>query len=78
MNKFKYLKRVSELIMNVSRINQRNIELDRAERANQQYKKLEDYRKLIEKKNLETIIADRVERNMRLDGDKGRYIDVEV
>ena len=64
--------------MNISRINQRNIELDRAERANQQYKKLEDYRKVVEKKNLETIIADRVARNMRLDRDKGRNVDVEV
>ena len=64
--------------MNVSRINQRNIEIDRTERANEQYKKIEDYRKVIEKKNLETIIADRVERNMRLDKEKGRYSDVEV
>ena len=64
--------------MNVSRINQRNIELDRTERANIQYKREEDYRKVIEKKNIERIIADRVERNMRLDRDKGRYIDVEV
>ena len=64
--------------MKVDRINQRNIEIDRAERANEQYKKIEDYRKVIEKKNLETIIADRVERNMRLDRDKGRYIDVDV
>jgi len=64
--------------MNVSKINQRNIELDRTERANIQYKREEDYRKVIEKKNIERIIADRVERNMRLDRDKGRYIDVEV
>ena len=64
--------------MKIDRINQRNIEVDRAERANQQYKKLEDYRKVIEKKNLETIIADRVARNMRLDRDKGRNVDVEV
>ena len=64
--------------MNISRINQRNIEIDRAERANNQYKKVEDYRKVVEKKNLDIIIADRVERNMRLDKDKGRYIDVEV
>ena len=64
--------------MKIDRINQRNIEIDRAERANEQFKKIEDYRKLIEKKNLETIIADRVERNMRLDRDKGRYIDVDV
>ena len=64
--------------MNISRINQRNIEIDRAERNNNQYKKIEDYRKVIEKKNLETIIADRVERNRRLDRDKGRNVDVEV
>ena len=64
--------------MKIDRINQRNIEIDRAERANEQYKKIEDYRKVIEKRNLETIIADRVERNMRLDRDKGRYIDVDV
>ena len=64
--------------MKIDRINNRNIELDRAERANQQYKREEDYRKVIEKKNLERIISDRVERNMRLDKEKGRYIDVDV
>ena len=37
--------------MNVSRINQRNIELDRTERANIQYKREEDYRKVVEKRN---------------------------
>ena len=64
--------------MNISRINQRNIELDRLERTNHQRKIEEDYRKVIEKKNIERIIAERVEKNMRLDRDKGRYIDVEV
>ena len=64
--------------MKISRINQHNIELDRLERTNIQYKREEDYRKRVEKKNLDMIIADRVERNMRLDRDKGRYIDVEV
>ena len=64
--------------MNISRINQHNIELDRLERTNYQRKIEEDYRKVIEKKNIERIIAERVERNMRLDRDKGRYIDVEV
>ena len=64
--------------MNVSRINQRNIELDRTERTNQQFKREEDYRKIIEKKNIERSIADRVARNMRLDRDKGRNVDVEV
>ena len=64
--------------MKIDRINNRNIELDRMERANQQLKRNEDYRKVIEKKNIERIIADRIERNMRLDRDKGRYIDVDV
>ena len=64
--------------MNIDRINQRNMELDRLERTNHQRKIEEDYRKVIEKKNIERIIAERVERNMRLDRDKGRYIDVEV
>jgi hypothetical protein len=64
--------------MKINRINNRNIELDRAERANNQHKREEDYRKVIEKKNIERIIAERVERNMRLDRDKGRYIDVDV
>ena len=64
--------------MNVSRINQRNIELDILERTNHQRKIEEDYRKVIEKKNIERVIAERVEKNMRLDRDKGRYIDVEV
>lgn len=64
--------------MNVSKINNHNIELDRMESANIQYKREEDYRKIVEKKNLDMIIAERVARNMRLDRDKGRYIDVEV
>jgi hypothetical protein len=64
--------------MKIDRINNRNMVLDMAERANNQYKREEDYRKVIEKRNIERIIADRVERNMRLDRDKGRYIDVDV
>ena len=63
--------------MKIDRIN-RNLEIERTERANVQYKREEDYRKTVEKKNLDRIIAERVERNMRLDRDKGRYIDVEV
>jgi ribonuclease PH len=64
--------------MKIDRINQRNIELERLERTNHQRKIEEDYRKVIEKKNIERIIADRVEKNMRLDRDKGRNIDVDV
>ena len=64
--------------MKIDRINNRNIELDRLERTNHQRKIEEDYRKVIEKRNLDRIIAERVERNMKLDRDKGRYIDVDV
>ena len=64
--------------MNISKINNHNIELDRIERSNVQYKREEDYKKVIERRNLDRIIADRVEKNIRLDRDKGRYIDVDV
>jgi hypothetical protein len=64
--------------MKIDRINQHNMELDRLEGTNHQRKIEEDYRKVIEKRNIERIIADRVERNMRLDRDKGRNIDVDV
>jgi hypothetical protein len=64
--------------MKIDRINNRNIELDRLERTNHQFRVEEDYRKVIEKRNLDRIIAERVERNMRLDRDKGRYIDVDA
>ena len=64
--------------MNISRINNHIIELNRLEKSNLQYKRDEDYRKVTEKKNIERTIADRVARNMRLDRDKGRNVDVEV
>ena len=64
--------------MNISKINNHNIELDRIERSNVQYKREEDYKKVIERRNLDRIIADRIEKNIRLDRDKGRYIDVDV
>jgi hypothetical protein len=63
--------------MKIDRIN-RNQEIERTERANVQYKREEDYRQLIEKKNLDRIIAERVERNIRLGNEKGRHIDVDV
>ena len=37
----------------------------------------EDYNKVIEQRRFEQIIADRVRRNLRLDLDKGRHIDIE-
>ena len=63
--------------MKIDRIN-RNLEIERMERANVQYKREEDYRKTVEKKNLDRIIAERIQRNIRLGMDKGRYIDVDV
>jgi hypothetical protein len=63
--------------MKIDRFN-RNLEIESMERANVQYKREEDYKKTIEKKNLYKIIADRVERNIRLDREKGRHIDVDV
>ena len=63
--------------MKIDRIN-RNLEIERTERANVQYKREEDYRQAIEKKNLDRIIAERIQRNIRLDLDKGRYIDVDA
>ena len=37
----------------------------------------EDYSKKIEQRRLDQIIAERVSRNLRLDLDKGRNIDIE-
>ena len=64
--------------MKIDSIRQHNMALDRMGKANVQYNREETYRKTIEKKNIEMIMAERVERNMRQDRDKGRYIDVDV
>jgi len=63
--------------MKVNSIN-RNLEIERTERANVQYKREENYRKNVEKKNLDRIIAERIARNIRLGNEKGRHIDVDV
>ena len=47
------------------------------EQANLQNKRNEDYRKLVEKRNFDRIVLERVRRNIRLDLNKGRNIDVE-
>jgi hypothetical protein len=64
--------------MKIDSIRQHNMKLDRMDKANIQYNREETYRKTIEKKNIEMIMAERIARNMRLDRDKGRYIDVDV
>ena len=64
--------------MKIDSINRHNLEVERTLKANVNYKRQEDYRKLTEKKNLDKIIAERIQRNIRLGLDKGGNIDVEV
>jgi hypothetical protein len=42
-----------------------------------QKKRDADYSKVVEKRRLDQIIAERVARNIRLDLDKGRHIDID-
>jgi len=63
--------------MKVSSIVTHNLMLDRMQKVQQQDKREEDYRKLVEKRNFDRLIAERVARNIRLGLDKGRNIDVE-
>jgi epoxyqueuosine reductase QueG len=62
--------------MNVSRVDH-NLQLHRQERIQLQDRREEDYRKVIEKRNFDRIMAERVARNIRLGLDKGRHVDVE-
>ena len=62
--------------MNVSRIDH-NLQVHRQERIQLQDKREEDYRKVVEKRNFDRIMAERVARNIRLGLDKGRHVDVE-
>lgn len=63
--------------MNISKADQCRIRDYNLEQVNLQKKRDEDYRKVVEKQRLDCIIADRVARNLRLDLDKGRKVDVE-
>jgi len=62
--------------MNVSSVSH-NLQLVRTERSQLQDRREEDYRKVVEKRNFDKIIAERVARNIRLGLDKGRHVDVE-
>ncbi len=61
--------------MNISKADQCRIRDYNLEQRNLQIKRDEDYRKVVEKRNFDQIVAERVERNIRLDADKGRNID---
>lgn len=67
--------------MQISRAEQSVIRYNLEQYRNQQIRleknRAEDYRKVIERRTVEQIVADRVRRNLRLDLDKGRHIDIE-
>ncbi len=63
--------------MNISKIDQCRIRDYNLEQVNLQKKREDDYRKVIEKQNFDRIASERIERNIRLDYDKGRRVDVD-
>ena len=54
-----------------------NLEQHRIDQARLEKQREQDYAKKIEERRLDQVIADRVSRNLRLDLDKGRNIDIE-
>ena len=63
--------------MQISRIQQHQIQQYNLEQVRLQHKREEDYQKVIEKRNFDQLVAERVERNRRLGLDKGQHVDVE-
>ena len=67
--------------MSVSRAEQsvikHNLEQYRVDQARMDKQRTDNYSKQIEQRRLDQIIAERVSRNLRLDLDKGRHIDLE-
>lgn len=61
--------------MNISKAEQCRIREYNLEQSNIQRKLEDDYRKVVERKNFDQIVAERVERNRRLDADKGQNVD---
>ena len=55
-----------------------NLEQHRVDQARMEKQREQDYSKQIERRRLDQIIAERVARNLRLDLDKGRHIDIET
>lgn len=62
--------------MNISKADQCRIRDYNLEQVNIQRKREDDYRKVVERKNFDQIVAERVERNRRLDADKGQNVDI--
>ena len=67
--------------MSISRAEQSvikyNLEQYRLDQTRLEKQREQDYAKQIEKRRLDLVIAERVSRNLRLDLDKGRHIDLE-
>jgi hypothetical protein len=67
--------------MNISRAEQRvikhNLEQYRLDQIRLEKQREQDYAKKIEERRIDQMIAERVSRNLRLDLDKGRHIDLE-
>ena len=68
--------------MNISRAEQSAIKHNqdqyRLDQARMDKQRTDEYSKKIEERRLDQIIAERVVRNLRLDLDKGRHIDIET
>ena len=65
---------ISRAEQSAIKYNQEQYRLDQSRLEKQ---RSEDYSKVIEQRRVDQIIADRVRRNLRLDLDKGRNIDIE-
>jgi hypothetical protein len=67
--------------VNISRAEQsvikHNLEQYRLDQVRLEKQREQDYAKQIEERRLDQMIAERVSRNLRLDLDKGRHIDLE-
>ena len=67
--------------MNISRAEQsvikHNLEQYQLDQIRLEKQRTEEYAKKIEERRIDQMIADRVSRNLRLDLDKGRHIDLE-
>ena len=65
---------ISRAEQSVIKYNQEQYRLDQARLEKQRE---QDYSKQIQERRLDQVIAERVSRNLRLDLDKGRHIDLE-
>ena len=62
--------------MKITRVEHQRIDYQ-LDQVRLQKKRDADYSKVVEKRRLDQIIAERVARNIRLDLDKGRHIDID-